>query len=236
MSPHVKVLDPSDPASLQLCRQIFEAALEADFRDDRLGVGVGEICLVAFDGDNPVGFCMGTPGSGPTVDLDLVVVAGHEIVAKSLWETAVNAAVETSDATPQLWGRPAQQYHDELAAEFQLSPSRELYQMRAPLPIGVEPVATSGFRPGVDDAAWIEVNNASFARHPDQGTYTQSDLEKRMSEPWFDADGFRLFFDDDQIAGFCWTKIHRRAPLVDLGEIYVIGLAPATTDRAWAFR
>ena len=103
--------------------------------------------------------------------------------------------------------------------------------MRAPLPIDVDPVPTVAFRPGIDDSAWIEVNNSSFAGHPDQGTYTQADLNERMQEPWFDSNGFRLFFDDDVLAGFCWTKIHRRAPLTDLGEIYVIGLAPSHHGR-----
>jgi mycothiol synthase len=224
MSPLVKLLDSSQPQTAQLCNQVFTAALDAEKRDDRLVSGVGSVCAVAFEADNPIGYCMGTPSDTGRLALDLVIVDGMESVAFELWTTATDAAVAS---LPELWGRPAMAYHDSLADQLDLSKTRELFQMRAPLPIDAEPIASQPFRPGTDDAAWISVNNASFNGHPDQGTYTQADLSDRMAQPWFDPDGFRLFFDGEQLAGFCWTKIHRRSPLEDLGEIYVIGLAPS---------
>jgi mycothiol synthase len=55
---------------------------------------------------------------------------------------------------------------------------------------------------------------------------TQQDLAERITEPWFDPDGFLLHDDDDgHIDGFCWTREHRDTT-PPMGEIYVIGVRP----------
>ena len=76
-------------------------------------------------------------------------------------------------------------------------------------------IATRPFRPGVDEDAWLEVNNRAFARHPDQRDQTRADVEAQEREPWFDPAGF-LVLDAEpdgpragRLAGFCWTKVHR---------------------------
>ncbi len=107
---------------------------------------------------------------------------------------------------------------------------RELHQLRrplrrrarrpAPLPAGVD---VRAFRPGADDAAWLAVNAAAFASHPEQGRWTQADLQARIDEPWFDAAGFLLADRDGELLGYHWTKMHPG----DLGEVYVLGIAPA---------
>lgn len=126
-----------------------------------------------------------------------------------------------------------------VAEALGLDATRELHELRMDLPVPADhpirqvspSIRTRSFCPGVDDAAWLRVNNRAFAAHPDQGSETEETLHTRTSEPWFDPPGFRLLDDTDrdgELAGFCWTKVHtptRRDPAV--GEIYVIGVDPS---------
>ncbi|MGK5531786.1 mycothiol synthase [Streptomyces sp. URMC 129] len=134
----------------------------------------------------------------------------------------------------RLWahgGYPAARH---LAQMLGLTLFRELRQLRRPLgglrslagpdlPAGVR-VRT--FVPGRDEEAWLSVNAAAFAHHPEQGSLTREDLDARMAEPWFDPDGFFLAVpedDEDRILGFHWTKPHTGQ---GLGEVYVLGVSP----------
>jgi mycothiol synthase len=114
----------------------------------------------------------------------------------------------------------------ELAAQHGIEPVRTLYEMRRPLPHDRRSsVETRSFRPGVDDDDWLRVNNRAFAEHGEQGGWTHDTLVRRMAEPWFDPDGFRIHERDGHIAAFCWTKLHDELDPV-VGEIYVIAVDP----------
>ena len=114
----------------------------------------------------------------------------------------------------------------EAAERAGLAPVRRLHQLWRPLPLEeTTDLVTRPFRPGVDDDAWLAVNNRAFAWHPDQGGWTKETLQGRLAEPWFDADGFLLHEADDRLAGFCWTKVHDGED-PPLGEIYVIAVDP----------
>ena len=83
------------------------------------------------------------------------------------------------------------------------------------------------FEPGRDEDAWVAVNAAAFAHHPEQGSLTQADLEQRMGQPWFDPAGFILVCERDdpaRIAAFHWTKVD--PPDGTIGEVYVVGVSP----------
>ena len=119
-------------------------------------------------------------------------------------------------------------------------PERDLVQMRVPLPLPPEvvasarPVSTRPFQPGRDDAAWLAINNAAFADHPEQGRWTLDDLHEHMKFDWFDLEGFLVADrpDGNGLLGSCWTKIHRTTEPV-LGEIYVISVDPALHSQGW---
>jgi mycothiol synthase len=112
---------------------------------------------------------------------------------------------------------------DAVAADAGLRADRELLQMRRALPAERRSdVATRSFRPGVDEAAWLDVNNRAFAGHHEQHGWTGDTLHQRMRQPWFDPDDLRLHERDGRLAAFCWTKRHHSR----LYEIYVIGVDP----------
>ncbi len=192
-----------------------------------------------------------------------VLAEGRPVPGRDGWELVVDpveVAVADPDATAALlealmamagraggghvrWlvSAPTED-HDRAADAAGLDRRRDLVQLRRPLPVGEReraeaPVlALRPFRPGIDDAAWLEVNNRAFAHHPDQAGQRQEDLDALLAQPWFDADGF-LVLDSAQdgprsgaLDGFCWTKVHadHEPPL---GEIFVIGVDPAAGGR-----
>ncbi|MGW4193843.1 mycothiol synthase [Streptomyces sp. NPDC005004] len=124
-------------------------------------------------------------------------------------------------------GHPAARH---LAQVLGLTLFRELRQMRRPLtglelpdPVLPEGVTVRAFVPGQDETAWLAVNAAAFAHHPEQGSLTERDLADREAEPWFDPAGFFLAEQGGELIGFHWTKPH---PDEGLGEVYVLGVRP----------
>lgn len=111
---------------------------------------------------------------------------------------------------------------------------RGMWQMRRPLDAPLNPptypadVIVRTFEVGRDEDAWVEVNAAAFASHPEQGQLTEDDLRQRIGQPWFDPLGFFLAERDGTLLGYHWTKTHPpdEHAAHAMGEVYAVGVAP----------
>lgn len=133
-----------------------------------------------------------------------------------------------------------------IAIDNGFTKARTVIQMRRSLtdPISeIDPkIPIRNFLNGLDNLAWIEVNNRAFTGHPEQSNWTSRDLEVRTREEWFDPSGFLIAELGGNIAGFCWTKVHGghthshsdTEPMHDhdpIGEIYIMGVDPDYQGR-----
>ncbi|MFF3467519.1 mycothiol synthase [Streptomyces sp. NPDC001984] len=141
-----------------------------------------------------------------------------------------SALLAASGKRLRVWAHGGHSAARHLAQVLGLTLFRELRQMRRPLtglelpePKLPDGVRVRAFVPGQDDAAWLAVNAAAFAHHPEQGSLTQRDLDDRKAQPWFDPAGFFLAEREGRLIGFHWTKVHAEE---QLGEVYVLGVAP----------
>ncbi|WP_285032112.1 mycothiol synthase [Mycolicibacterium sp. lyk4-40-TYG-92] len=124
------------------------------------------------------------------------------------------------------------------AAALGLTAVRELWQMRRSLaalpPLTQVPGVRLTTYPGPEvDAELLRVNNAAFHWHPEQGGWTQAEVDERRGESWFDPAGLFLAYDaadtaGERLLGFHWTKIH---PGSGLGEVYIVGVGPDAQGR-----
>ncbi len=178
--------------------------------------------------------------------LELVIAPHHredETIAQELVSAALEMVGGEGGGRVNLWVPKPQPWHDRVARACGLERGRELYQMRRSLPTGLAfKLDWRPFEPGRDAAEWLEVNNAAFANHAEQGQWTESVLAEREALEWFDASGFLVHEGDGgRLDGFCWTKVHggnggdggHSGPATEppLGEIYVIGVAPWAQGR-----
>jgi len=141
----------------------------------------------------------------------------------------------------RFWAHGAHPAARRVAAKLNLRESRELrlLELTGWAPTTLSPKAPDGislrsFRPGEDDAAWLALNAAAFAHHPEQGQWTAQDLAERLAEPWFDPAGFFLAeriapAGQGELVGFHWTKTHPAGAYgpEPVGEVYVLGVSPA---------
>ncbi len=176
-------------------------------------------------------------------DGELEVVVGLEARGRGIGTALVTQAL-TADApagdgagsAPRLaWAHGDHPAARALAQRFGWSAVRTLLQLRAP--VADEPVdprvpdgwTLDGFRPGDpdDEDAWLALNAAAFAHHPEQGRMTLDDLRAREAEPWFSGDDLLLLRDaDGALAGSCWLKVEDGT-----GEFYAVAVRPDRQGR-----
>jgi mycothiol synthase len=152
----------------------------------------------------------------------------------------VAAALAEGGSGTQVWAHGNQPPAQAVAALLDLATARELWQMRRPLATSElteltvpQGIALRTYSGPADDAELLRVNNAAFAWHPEQGGWTEHDIEARRNEPWFDPEGLFLATDaaePGRLLGFHWTKVHYDEDPV-VGEVYVVGIDPAAQGR-----
>ena len=195
----------------------------------------GDRHLLLWTGSELVGYAHLESGDRPEAEIAAVPEARRSGADRLL----LDEVRRTAAGPIRLWAHGDRSGVLDLARAAGLEPDRVLLQLRRPLngpsldePQWPEGVTVRTFVPGQDEAAWLTVNNRTFADHPDQSGWTVEDVTDREAEDWFDPAGFFLAESGGEVVGFHWTKVH---PASDgdeaLGEVYVIGIDPSMRGR-----
>jgi mycothiol synthase len=174
--------------------------------------------------------------AGPSVEA--VVHPQHR--GKGLGALILKEAIKICGDRTRIWS------HGDLPAAKAIAASLKLERLWANLLMSkslgeIQPVTSKypirTFIPGLDNQAFLDLNNKVFADYPDQGGWSEDDLKVRVNESWFDDKGFFVAEDKGELIGFCWTKIHGAHTHSHtggdddhgheaLGEIYVLAVNP----------
>jgi mycothiol synthase len=242
--PNVALRDATNPLTPDESAAVLALASEAAAVDGsqalseqfRLSVrarehdGVDHL-LATGAGGELVGYAQSRTGDGPP--------SGELVVAPATRRSGVGSALLASlpDGI-RLWSHATGAAADAAAAFARangLVAVRSLHVMGRSLRDGpawpsasLDPrYAVRSFEPGRDEDAWLALNAAAFAHHPEQGSLRRADLDQRTAEPWWDPAGLILVVeadDPDVIAASHWTKVD--PPGGDVGEVYVVAVSP----------
>lgn len=186
--------------------------------------------LLALEGDAVVGYLNLVVQSDGDDSSMAEAVVHPDARRRGIGTELIRAGLEAGGAHTRIWAHGDLPAARALAAGLGLASVRELLQMRRPLKdlppaTGTHEIRT--YQGPADDEELLRVNNAAFSWHPEQGGWTEADIDERRGESWFDPAGLFLAFEGPRLLGFHWTKVH--GP--DLGEVYVVGVDPAAQGR-----
>ncbi len=217
--PVTERVESVDDATAHEVRDLWDRAEAADgvaavSEAFRLALGAARDGVVHVlrrdDSGQLVGYAQVASAGTPDAVAELVADpaarrTGH---GRALLDAALGAGARSVWAHGDL--APAQA----LAAAAGLDRTRSLHLMGRPLgeadaadPTLPEGYSVRAFEPGRDDEAWVALNAAAFASHPEQGRISVADLRERIDQPWFDPAGFLLVERDGRLVAFHWTKV-----------------------------
>ncbi len=215
--------------------------------------------LLHSNGDGQLHFCAWKSGAlagyghldtsdglgGPSAEIAVDAGARKSGIGGAI----LDAILAESSGDVHLWAHGGHSASGPLARSRGLTLARELLRMRRPLggrlpaPALPDGVAIRAFdmRFGRyrDSVAWLGLNARAFKDLPDQGNWTEADLDLRIAEPWFDPAGLLLAheLDDDgsegRLVGFHWAKVHgdQTHGHQPVGEVYVLAVDPDVEAR-----
>lgn len=198
--------------------------------------------VLAHVGDRLVGYAhlrWNPAGDRPRIAMEVVVhpdLHGTS-VAPALLDHAQRMLAVAGGGWLWLWVHRVDDPAEALPARLGYGVQRQLAFMARDLAERPQPatapegVVIRPFRPDADDDAFLEVNNAAFAGHPENGGWDRDELRARRSRAWFDAAGLLMAWRGDDPLGFHWTKWHSHdsdeVPAHEpVGEVYVLAVHP----------
>ena len=247
-------VDAADAQAVEAIRELLAEAEQADgespISDQALIAALsGARPLFAFDSaslgasgaQSPV--AVGILGDG---ELDLVVrpSARGAGVGRAALDMLLAAADRTVSGSLRVWAHGENPAAAALLAGAGFAPTRTLYRLALdperlaaasadahPLPDGFRTEEFDEENPAHLDA-WVRVNAAAFADHPEQGAITATDFAILREQEWFDPQDLILAADaaSGDIVGFTWVKTLRTEEATET-ELYVLGVDPAYSGR-----
>ncbi|MGO2861741.1 MAG: mycothiol synthase [Brevibacterium sp.] len=152
---------------------------------------------------------------------------------------ALLAAILAEESESWCWAHGDHPAAQALASRHGLGRDRVLYQMRTdeglslgelPETAAPEGVTIRSFAPG-DEDGWLQVNNAAFDWHPEQGSQTRADIDAIVAAADFDPSTIVIAERAGDVIGFHEIKLTDPEPSTGtsgrLGEVYVVGVDPA---------
>jgi mycothiol synthase len=248
--PGAAVLSTLDAETARAARDLVERAERADgvaplSEQAVAAIDTDRVTHVVFrsDAGDLLGYANITPGrDGEPSMIEAVVDPAAR--GQGIGQTLIGEALDAAGPGARIWAHgnlPAAQAQASMQG---LKPLRELLSMRRPLndpdlPLPdlevPDDLLLRTYAGPEDDAEILRVNNAAFDWHPEQGGWSQDEIDARTSADWFDPEGLFLVFDrsdTDTLLGFHWTKVH---PATDdepeIGEVYIVGVDTGTQGR-----
>lgn len=180
----------------------------------------GERAIVSLDeaGTAIAVVATGDQAGGAAAEVELAVDPEHRGAGLG---TRLAERIAAAHPGFEAWAHGDLPASQALAAHLGMQRIRTLLQLRAPVP--AHAVVDARLRPFVeaDADAWVAVNAAAFAGHPEQGRLTVRDLADRRAEHWHDDANLLVAPGADGLDGFAWIK-----PDGDVAELYALGVAP----------
>ena len=250
---------PDDPL-LDAARELIAAAEAADggppVSDQAvLGAAQGRRALLVLTEAPADREAAADPAPGPAAvgivgegEVDLVVDPARR--GRGVGAAALRLLLARADGELRAWAHGENPAAESLLRSAGFAPVRSLFRMALdpgllpdpePGPLAVafpEGLRLRAFDPGRpgDAEAWVRVNAAAFAAHPEQGRITLEDFALLRRESWFDPRDLLLLADvaaeasGDRLAGSTWIKTLRSGGAVEC-ELYAVGVHPDYAGR-----